>query len=396
MAEKRDYYEVLGVSKSASADEIKSAYRKLAMKYHPDRNPGDEAAKAKFQEASEAYEVLSNDEKRQRYDQFGHQGVNFGPGGFDFGRDFSHFQDIDLGDILNSVFGGGMGGGGFGGFGGMFGGGRRQADPEGPQRGADMSMELEIDFEEALFGSERTLDLTLPEECDQCHGSGAAKGSRRTTCPTCGGRGAVVRGNGFFQVRQTCPKCGGEGSVIEHPCPDCHGSGQMRAKRQVSLRIPKGVDTGSRLRLAGKGGGGLRGGEHGDLYVVVRVRDSEIFVRDGLDLAVDVPVSPVAAAVGGSVDVPTPEGVANLKIPSGTPNGKLFRLRGKGMPSLRGMGTGDLVVRIVFEVPQRLTAKQRGLLDDLAKVLEPENFPEAQKLSLATKQFYSRKEKLSK
>ena len=393
MADKRDYYEVLGISKSASADEIKSAYRKLAMKYHPDRNPGDEEAKAKFQEASEAYEVLSNDEKRQRYDQFGHQGVNFGPGGFDFGRDFSHFQDIDLGDILNSVFGGGMGGGAFGG---MFGGGRRQTNPDGPQRGADMSMELEVDFEEALFGSERTLDLTLPEECDQCHGSGAAKGSKRTTCSTCGGRGAVVRGNGFFQVRQTCPKCGGEGSVIEHPCPACHGSGQMRAKRQVTLRIPKGVDTGSRLRLAGKGGGGLRGGEPGDLYVVVRVRDSEIFIRDGLDLAIDVPVSPVAAAVGGDVDVPTPDGVANLKIPSGTPNGKLFRLRGKGMPSLRGMGTGDLVVRIVFEVPQRLTAKQRGLLDDLAKILEPENFPEAQKLSVAAKKFYSRKEKLSK
>ncbi len=393
MADKRDYYEVLGVSKSASADEIKSAYRKLAMKYHPDRNPGDEEAKAKFQEASEAYEVLSNDEKRQRYDQFGHQGVNFGPGGFDFGRDFSHFQDIDLGDILNSVFGGGMGGGAFGG---MFGGGRRQANPDGPQRGADMSMELEVDFEEALFGSERTLDLTLPEECDQCHGSGAAKGSKRTTCSTCGGRGAVVRGNGFFQVRQTCPKCGGEGSVIERPCPACHGSGQMRAKRQVTLRIPKGVDTGSRLRLAGKGGGGLRGGEPGDLYVVVRVRDSEIFMRDGLDLAVDVPVSPISAAVGGEVDVPTPDGIANLKIPSGTPNGKLFRLRGKGMPSLRGMGTGDLVVRIVFEVPQRLTAKQRGLLDDLAKILEPENFPESQRLSSATKQFYSRKEKLTK
>lgn len=393
MADKRDYYEVLGVSKSASADEIKSAYRKLAMKYHPDRNPGDEEAKAKFQEASEAYEVLSNDEKRQRYDQFGHQGVNFGPGGFDFGRDFSHFQDIDLGDILNSVFGGGMGGGAFGG---MFGGGRRQANPDGPQRGADMSMELEVDFEEALFGSERTLDLTLPEECDQCHGSGAAKGSKRTTCSTCGGRGAVVRGNGFFQVRQTCPKCGGEGSVIERPCPACHGSGQMRAKRQVTLRIPKGVDTGSRLRLAGKGGGGLRGGEPGDLYVVVRVRDSEIFMRDGLDLAVDVPVSPISAAVGGEVDVPTPDGIANLKIPSGTPNGKLFRLRGKGMPSLRGMGTGDLVVRIVFEVPQRLTAKQRGLLDDLAKILEPENFPESQRLSAATKQFYSRKEKLTK
>ena len=392
MAEKRDYYEVLGVAKSASADEIKSAYRKLAMKYHPDRNPGDEEAKAKFQEASEAYEVLSNDEKRQRYDQFGHQGVNFGPGGFDFGRDFSHFQDIDLGDILNSVFGGGMGGGGFGG---MFGGGRQRVDPNAPQQGDDMSMELEVDFEEALFGSERTLDLTLPEECDKCHGSGAAPGSKRSTCPTCGGRGAVVRGNGFFQVRQTCPKCGGEGSVIEKPCPACHGSGQMRSRRQVSLRIPKGVDTGSRLRLAGKGGGGLRGGAPGDLYVVVRVRDSEIFMRDGMDLAVDMPVSPITAAVGGEVDVPTPEGVANLKIPAGTPNGKLFRLRGKGMPSLRGMGTGDLVVRIVFEVPQRLTAKQRGLLDDLAKLLDGENFPEAQKLSAAMEKFYSRKKKLS-
>ena len=395
MAEKRDYYEVLGVARTASADEIKSAYRKLAMKYHPDRNPGDESAKAKFQEASEAYEVLSNAEKRQRYDQYGHEGVNFGPGGFDFGRDFSHFQDVDLSDILNSVFGSAMGGGGFG-FGSMFGGGRRQADPDGPQRGADMSMELEVDFEEALFGSERTLDLTLPEECSECHGTGVARGSKRVQCPTCGGRGAVVRGNGFFQVRQTCPKCGGEGSIIERPCPECHGSGQTRAKRSVSLKIPQGVDTGSRLRLSGKGGGGLRGGEPGDLFVVLRVRDSEIFMRDGLDLAVDVPVSPVTATVGGAVDVPTPEGIANLKIPAGTPNGKLLRLRGKGMPSLRGLGTGDLVVRIVFEVPQRLTAKQRGLLDDLAKVLEPGNFPEAQKLAVAAKKLYSRRDKLAK
>ena len=395
MAEKRDYYEVLGVARTASADEIKSAYRKLAMKYHPDRNPGDESAKAKFQEASEAYEVLSNAEKRQRYDQYGHEGVDFGPGGFDFGRDFSHFQDVDLSDILNSVFGGAMGGGGFG-FGSMFGGGRRQADPDGPQRGADMSMELEVDFEEALFGSERTLDLTLPEECSECHGTGVARGSKRVQCPTCGGRGAVVRGNGFFQVRQTCPKCGGEGTIIERPCPQCHGSGQTRAKRSVSLKIPKGVDTGSRLRLSGKGGGGLRGGKSGDLFVVIRVRDSEIFMRDGLDLAVDVPVSPVTATVGGTVDVPTPEGIANLKIPAGTPNGKLLRLRGKGMPALRGLGTGDLVVRIVFEVPQRLTAKQRGLFDDLAKALEPGNFPEAQKLAAAAKKLYLRRDKLAK
>ncbi len=396
MADKRDYYEVLGVAKTASADEIKSAYRKLAMKYHPDRNPGDESAKAKFQEASEAYEVLSNPEKRQRYDQFGHQGVEFGPGGFDFSRDFSHAQDVDLSDILNSVFGGAMGGGGFD-FGGMFGGGgRRRADPEAPQRGADMSMELEVDFEEALFGSERTIELTLPEQCHTCGGTGAARGAKRVKCPTCGGRGAVIRGNGFFQVRQTCPKCGGEGSIIERPCPDCNGSGQTRARRKVSLKIPKGVDTGSRLRLTGKGGGGLRGGEPGDLYVIVRVRDSDIFSREGLDLAVDVPLSPITAAVGGSVDVPTPDGIATLKIPSGTPNGKLFRMRGKGMPSLRGMSSGDLVVRVVFEVPQRLTAKQRGLLDELDKTLDPTNFPDSQRLASATKRFYLRKDKLTK
>lgn len=395
MADKRDYYEVLGVAKTASADEIKSAYRKLAMKYHPDRNPGDESAKAKFQEASEAYEVLSNPEKRQRYDQFGHQGVEFGPGGFDFSRDFSHSQDVDLSDILNSVFGGAMGGGGFD-FGGMFGGGRRRADPEAPQRGADMSMELEVDFEEALFGSERTIELTLPEQCHTCGGTGAARGAKRVKCPTCGGRGAVIRGNGFFQVRQTCPKCGGEGSIIERPCPDCNGTGQTRARRKVSLKIPKGVDTGSRLRLSGKGGGGLRGGEPGDLYVIVRVRDSDIFLRDGLDLAVDVPLSPVTAAVGGSVDVPTPDGIATLNIPSGTPNGKQFRMRGKGMPSLRGMSSGDLVVRVVLEVPQRLTARQRGLLDELAKTLDFTNFPESQRLATASKRFYLRKDKLAK
>ena len=394
MAEKRDYYEVLGVAKTASADEIKSAYRKLAMKYHPDRNPGDESAKAKFQEASEAYEVLSNPEKRQRYDQFGHQGVDFGPGGFDFGRDFSHFQDVDLSDILSSVFGRAMGGGGFG-FDSFFGGGQQRADPNAPQRGADLSRELELDVEEALFGSKRNLDLTIPKQCATCGGTGAAKGTHRVKCPTCGGRGAVVRGNGFFQVRQQCPKCGGEGSVIEHPCPDCGGSGQRRARAEVTLSIPKGVDTGSRLRLTGKGGGGLRGGEPGDLYVVTRVRDSSIFLRDGLDLMVEMPISPVVAAVGGTVDVPTPDGMAELRIAAGTPNGKSFRLRGKGMPSLRGLGTGDLVVRLVFEVPQRLTAKQRGMFDDLAKALEPTNFPEQQRLADDAKRFYARKEKLS-
>ena len=355
MAEKRDYYEVLGVAKTASADEIKSAYRKLAMKYHPDRNPGDDSAKAKFQEASEAYEVLSNPEKRQRYDQFGHQGVDFGPGGFDFGRDFSHFQDVDLNDILSSVFGS-MGGGGFSEF---FGGGRRsrrQADPNAPRRGEDMTFRLDIDFDEAMFGSERTIDLTLPDQCPDCKGTGSADGKFRT-CSTCGGHGVVIGGSGFFQVRQTCPTCGGAGQVIDKPCRKCRGDGHVRTPRHIALKIPAGVDTGSRLRLAGQGGGGLRGGANGDLYVLLGVRDSDIFVRDGLDLGVKVPVSQVTAALGGTVDVSAPQGEAQIKIPAGTPNGKVLRLRGKGVPSLRGGAPGDLNARLVVEVPANLDRK---------------------------------------
>ena len=250
MAEKRDYYEVLGVDKSASADQIKSAYRKLAMKWHPDRNPDNPEAKDKFSEISEAYEVLSNPDKRAKYDQFGHQGVNFGPGGFDFNRDFSHFQDIDLGDILGSIFGGGRGG--FGGFGDFFGGGRHTADPNAPQRGEDMSLELSIDFNEALFGSERNLDLNLPGQCSHCKGTGAADGGKRISCPTCGGKGVVIGGSGFFRVRQTCPNCSGTGTVVEKPCRHCEGSGHVRTPSKMTLRIPKGVDSGSRLRLNGK------------------------------------------------------------------------------------------------------------------------------------------------
>ena len=391
MAEKRDYYEVLGVAKTASADEIKSAYRKLAMKWHPDRNPGNPEAKEKFQEASEAYEVLSNPEKRQRYDQYGHQGVNFGQGGFDFNN-----ATADFGDVFSQIFGGG--GGGFADmFGGMFGGGRRRAaDPNGPQPGDDMSMELEIDFDEALFGSERTLELTVPDQCPECHGSGAAAGAKRVTCPTCHGHGQVVGGAGFFQIRQACPKCGGSGTVVEKPCGKCRGSGQVRVPRSITLRIPKGVDTGSRLRLGGKGAGGLRGGQPGDLYVVLRVRPSEIFERDDVDLAVDVPVSPILAALGGEVEIPTPEGVATVKLAAGTANGKLLRLRGKGVPDLRGGPAGDLVARIVFEVPQRLTGKQRGLLEDLAKSLDDSNFPGRRDFAAKLKTFYAHKEKLRK
>ena len=370
MADKRDYYEVLGVARDATADQIKSAYRKLAMKYHPDRNPGDKAAEEKFKEAAEAYDVLHDPEKRQRYDQFGHQAFEGGGGGYGAGG-------MSMDDIF-SMFGdlfGGRGGGHFGG-------------------GDDMTMELDIDFDEALFGSERTIDLTLPDACPSCHGTGAADGAKRVTCPTCGGHGQVIGGNGFFQVRQTCPKCGGSGSVIEKPCPTCRGSGQVRTPRKLTLRIPRGVDTGSRLRLGGKGAGGLRGGEPGDLYVVLRVRDSEIFEREGVDLAVDVPVSPLLAAVGGTVDIPTPDGMAQLKLAAGTPNGKLLRLRGKGMPDLRGGPQGDLLARIVFEVPQRLTGRQRSAMEDLAKSLDASNFPEARAFADKVKVFYSHKDKL--
>ncbi len=396
MAEKRDYYEVLGVAKNATADEIKSAYRKLAMKYHPDRNPDNPAAKEKFTEISEAYEVLSNPEKRQRYDQFGHQGVNFGPGGFDFGRDFSHFEDVDLNDILGAFING-MSGGGFSHF--NFGSrarGRTRPDPNAPQRGDDMTFRLEIDFDEAVFGSERELDLTLPSQCDECHGTGAAPGSRRVKCTTCGGSGVVIGGGGFFQVRQTCPQCNGEGSVIEKPCRKCRGTGQVAKPQHITLKIPAGIDTGSRLRLAGKGGGGIRGGEPGDLYVLVSVRQSDIFEREGLDLGISVPVSPITAALGGTVDIPTPDGVAQLRLAPGTPNGKIFRLRGKGVKSFRGGMPGDLAARIVFEVPSNLDSRQRKALEDLQKVLTPANFPEAQRLDNKSHIFFAHKEKLEK
>ena len=397
MAEKRDYYEVLGVAKTASADEIKSAYRKLAMKYHPDRNPGDKAAEEKFKEAAEAYDVLHDPEKRQRYDQFGHQAFQggaggYGPGGMNMDDIFSRFGDI---------FGGRGGGfsGGFGGFEEMFGGGRRQqrrADPNGPRRGDDMTFRLEIDFDEAIFGSERELELTLPEQCSECGGTGAAAGSRRVTCKTCGGAGVVIGGSGFFQVRQTCPTCGGEGSVLEKPCRKCRGTGHVSAPRKIALKIPAGVDDGSRLRLAGKGGGGLRGGENGDLYVQLSVRESDIFEREGQYLGVDIPVSPVLAALGGTVSVPTPEGEAQLKIPAGTPNGKVFRLRGKGVPSLRGGPAGDLDARIVFEVPTNLDRKQRAALEEFQKLSSASTFPAAQSFANKTKVFFAHRDKLRK
>jgi molecular chaperone DnaJ len=389
MAAKRDYYEVLGVTKKATEDELKKAYRKLAMQYHPDRNPDNTEASEKFKEICEAYEVLSDSQKRQRYDQFGHDGVksSFGPGGFDFGRDFTHAGDF--GDLFETIFGGG--------FADMFGGGgRRQSrNPNGPQRGDDLRFDLEIDFEEALFGSERKLDLKINDACSTCHGTGAAAGSGRETCRQCGGHGFVVAGGGFFQMRQACPVCRGEGTIIKNPCTTCHGSGRVKAPRHITLRIPKGVETGSRLRLSGKGESGLRNGPPGDIYVVLHVREHEIFERHGDDLACSIPVSPVTAALGGEIQIPTPDGYARIKLPAGTPNGKILRLRGKGMPGLHGRA-GDLHLRIELETPVKLSSRQKKALKEFEDHASEANFADQAKLRKGIEAFYQRRDALRK
>lgn len=396
MAKKRDYYEVLGVSRNATADEIKKAYRKLAMQHHPDRNANNAAAAEKFKEVSEAYEVLSDDKKRPQYDQFGHDGLksSFGPGGFDFSRDFTHMSDLQ--DILGNLFGGDAGMFGEAFAGGARGGARRSRGGSEGQRGDDLRFDLEIDLEEAIFGSEREVELPIRDECDACRGTGAAAGSGRETCRQCGGHGFVVAGGGFFQIRQACPVCNGEGAIIRHPCDKCGGTGRMKARRKLALRIPRGVETGSRLRLTGKGEGGVRGGPAGDLYVVLHVREHDLFERQGDDLACVVHVSPVTAALGGDVEVPTPDGFAKIKLPPGTPNGKLFRLRNKGMPNLEGHGSGDLQVRIALEVPAHLSSKQRKLLEDFAALTETANFPDASRMHLSAEAFFARRDVLRK
>lgn len=359
---KRDYYEILEVSRDETAEGIKKSYRRLAVKFHPDKNPGDKHAEEKFKELGEAYEALSDPQKRAAYDQYGHNAfdprMRAGRGGGGAGGFHDPF------DIFREVFGGGDGGSIFDQF---FGGGGSRNDPTQPQRGNDLRYDLEISFEEAALGCEKEISVTKPDRCETCHGSGSEPGSKVRTCATCHGRGQVIASRGIFSIAQTCPQCQGAGRVIEKPCHDCRGSGRKDRTSKIKLKIPPGVDTGARLRSSGNGESGLRGGPAGDLYVVLHAKPHEIFQRDGDDLVCEVPVSFIQAALGAEVQVPTLADQATIKIPAGTQPGTMFRLRGKGVKNLQGYGYGDLHVRINVEVPTRLTSAQKAKLQEFAE-----------------------------
>ncbi|WP_404365051.1 molecular chaperone DnaJ [Marinobacter sp.] len=346
---KRDYYEVLGVARDVDEKEIKRAYRKLAMKYHPDRNPDDADAENKFKEASEAYEVLTDAGKRSAYDQFGHAGVDGQAGGGGFGGGGGSFSDI-FGDVFGDIFGGG--------------GGRGRTT-----RGADLRYTLELDLEEAVKGT--TVKIRVPGhvECEACDGSGAEKGSRPESCGTCNGMGQVRMQQGFFTVQQACPSCRGAGKVIKNPCRICHGAGRVEEQKTLSVKVPPGVDTGDRIRLSGEGEMGVDGGPPGDLYVQIAVREHSIFTRDGRNLYCEVPISIVDAALGGELEVPTLDGRIKLRIPPETQTGKLFRLRNKGVSPVRGGPPGDLLCRVTVETPVNLTKRQKELLEEFQDTL---------------------------
>ncbi|MEO7134620.1 MAG: molecular chaperone DnaJ [Vicinamibacterales bacterium] len=347
---KRDYYEILDVTRTASDPEIKSAYRKLALKFHPDRNPGDKKAEEKFKEAAEAYAILSDGDKRARYDRFGHQGVAGGAQGFDPSQ-FSGFEDIfgGLGDIF-----------GFGG-----GGGRRS----GPQRGADLRYDLEIKFEQAAKGVETNIQIPRHETCDTCKGNGAAPGTEPATCPQCRGAGQLRYQQGFFTVARTCSQCRGSGKVIAQPCPDCKGDGTIEQQRKLTVKIPAGIATGQRLRLSGEGEAGTLGGPSGDLYVVIYVREHSVFQRDGNNLHCTVPLPFTTLALGSEIKVQGIDQEESVKIPEGTQPGTTFRLRGKGMPDVSGRGKGDILVTVQGVTPKRLTKEQKKLLEQLAATM---------------------------
>ncbi len=350
---KSDYYEVLGVSKTADEREIKKAYKRLAMKYHPDRNPGDTEAEDKFKEVKEAYEILTDDQKRAAYDQYGHAAFEQGGmGGGGFGGGFGG-GGADFGDIFGDVFGD------------IFGGGRRQR----AARGSDLRYNMELTLEEAVRGVSKEIRIPTLQECDTCHGSGAKAGSKPQTCTTCQGAGQVQMRQGFFTVQQPCPTCQGRGSIIKDPCNSCHGHGRVEKTKTLSVKIPAGVDTGDRIRLSGEGEAGEQGAPAGDLYVQVSVKKHPIFEREDNNLYCEVPINFAMAALGGEIEVPTLDGRVKLKIPAGTQTDKLFRMRGKGVKSVRGGAVGDLLCRVVVETPVNLSEKQKALLSELEETL---------------------------
>jgi molecular chaperone DnaJ len=377
---KADYYDVLGVSRNASKDDIKSAYRKLAMKYHPDRNPGDKSAETKFKEATEAYQVLSDPNKKSSYDQFGHSAFeNMGGGGQGGFGDFGGFDSGAFSDIFDDFFGDFMGSG-------RRGGGRRRSRGH---RGSDLKINLEVSLEEAYSGKKTTFNLSSKDKCETCSGSGAAPGSNPKTCGTCGGDGRVRSQQGFFTVQQTCPDCRGEGEVIGKPCKDCSGFGTQKKKKTLSIQVPKGVDDGTRIRLAGKGEAGSKGGADGDLYVYISVKRHELFQREEENLYFELPISLADASLGTTIEVPNIDGSrSNVKIPAGTQSGKQLRLRGKGMPVLRGSGNGDLYLQIKVETPVSLSREQKELLEKFRDLEDSKNSPENQSFIKKAKKFW--------
>ena len=354
---KRDYYEVLGVPRGASSDDLKKAYRRLALQHHPDRNPEDAEAEELFKEASEAYAVLSDPDKRGQYDRFGHQGVGMGgPGGFP-GADFQGFADI-FGDLFGDLFGGARGG-------------RRGRG----QRGADLRYNLELDLADLLEGTEEQIEVPRMVRCETCSGSGARAGTSPERCPRCQGSGQAIYQQGLFRISRPCDGCGASGWVVSDPCQTCRGRGRIEGRKSLNVRIPAGIDDGMRLRVAGEGEAGIAGGPPGDLFVVVQVRPHPFFTRDGADLACEVPISFVQAVLGTEIEVPTLEGRVSLRVPEGTQNGKVMRLRGKGLPGLRSSERGDQYVRIFVEVPTRLSGEQREILERFAELSGEEVSP---------------------
>ncbi len=386
MAHKKDYYELLEVSKNATADELKKAYRNLAKKFHPDANPNNKEAEEKFKEINEAYEALSDPQKRAAYDQFGHAGVGMGgpgSGGYGGGGGFrpqdygnaADFEDI-FGDVFSNFFGGDP---------------RANRSRSQAQEGDDLRYDLNLTFEEAAFGIAKEIKIKKMATCETCHGSGAKAGSGRVVCTTCRGTGQIRTSQGFFTIARTCTRCGGQGEMPGSPCPSCHGQGRTERERTVSVKVPPGVDEGSRLRLRGEGEAGLNGGPAGSLYIFLHVEAHEFFERDGSDLHCEIPISFVQAALGSEIEVPTLEGAVKMKIPAGTQTGKVFRLKEKGLKNPQQSGIGDLLVSIVVETPKDLNSKQKKLLEEFETLTEEANTPQIAKFMNKMKSFFARK-----